>query len=150
MENKIYFRCLRSLQLFNPSGPTVYVNCSDGSDMEIIITGVNDTAEWMGMESEWRLNDINDSSCEPTFNHTESTVTYNFNGSTCDPTLENKTDFFVLFFHVSAAPTGNKPVLMYDHEYNITCQYNRNGTTYSNFLPIHALSDTAAGKGDLL
>ena len=112
--------------------------------MQIIISGVNDTAQWT--TPEWQLNNVQQTSCEPTFNASAETVTYNFDGKTCNGSFTNTSEFFGFQFVINASKTGDTPVLAYDHHYIISCYYRRNGTAYSRFTPIHVLSDTTTGE----
>ena len=78
------------------------MNCADGFDIEIIISGEDDTAQWT--PSEWRLNNVNQSSCEPTFDESAETLTYNFDGKTCNGSFTNTLGVYLLVegreFHV--------------------------------------------------
>ena len=124
--------------------PNATVDCNpNGINITIVISGVLDVRFWT--PEEWRLNNVNNKDCEPTFDNGTLTASYTFNGSTCATEVVSSSAFNYNFI-INATRGGVLPTVVYDHFYQITCSYNRNGTARAFFNPLHDLSAGDSGK----
>ena len=132
------------------------IDCTDAGLISFSIN-IPDIAEWKVDESSWRLNDINDIACEPTFS--QDLVTYSgVNVAICDPgdpvsPLDNSKFEYEFVISVSAvAGSATWPVTFaHDHSYVVKCFYNRKlENIMASFQPSRSLSGNDSGKSKLI
>ena len=132
------------------------VNCSDASSISFSIY-IPDFDVWVNSskESSWSLNKVSNATCAPTFDQDTGLVMYsNIDVSTCAPgdpaiTPDNSTfEYeFVISVDAEAGSTIDPVTYAYDHDYVVTCFYNRvQENLMASFEPLHSLTDSGSGK----
>ena len=132
------------------------INCSDASSISFSIY-IADFDEWVNAsrESSWSLNNVSNATCQPTFDPVTGLVMYsNIDVSICAPgnpaiTPDNSTfEYeFVISVDAEAGSTIDPVTYAYDHDYVVTCFYNRvQENLMASFQPLHSLTDTGSGK----
>ena len=132
------------------------VNCSDASSISFSIY-IPDFDVWVNSskESSWSLNKVSNATCAPTFDQDTGLVMYsNIDVSTCvpgDPAVtpdNSKFEYeFVISVDAEAGSTIDPVTYAYDHDYVVTCFYNRvQENLMASFQPLHSLTDSGSGK----
>ena len=103
----------------------------------------------------WALNGKNVPSCKPLFDQQAGQVQYlAFSVEDCanEPTVSADDTKLEYTFSINVAATagpGPPIVYAYDHQYTVTCLYNREkDNLMAMFEPLHSLSDEASGKSE--
>ena len=134
------------------------IDCSDASSISFNIY-IPDIDEWEGSTDErsWSLNGVADEACEPTFDYGNLLVSYtNIHVDICHvrdlTTTPDTFEYeFVISVNAEAGSTIDPVTFAYDHEYVVTCFYNREKEDLmASFQPRHSLTDSGSGKSKSL
>ena len=128
------------------------INCGDGSDIEFTLV-IPDFDKWSDADAAtWELKHSGlapNTDCQPSFTSVAGKVKYGaFSADVCMNSLTENADGITLDyeFRIEVSASGS-PTFQYDHDYTITCTYNREKQgLQASFLPQHSITETGTGK----
>ena len=127
------------------------INCGDGLNIEFTLV-IPDINQWDdGDKATWELKHggASKAACQPSFTSEANKVKYGpFSADDCKTSLIENVDGITLDyeFKIEVSASGS-PTFQYDHEYTITCTYNREKQgLQASFLPQHSITETGTGK----
>lgn len=130
------------------------INCGDGSNIEFTLV-IPDIDQWDdGDKATWELKHggASKAACQPSFTSEAGKVKYGaFSADDCKTSLTENVDGLTLDyeFNIEVSASGS-PTLQYDHDYTITCTYNREKQgLQASFLPQHSITETGTDSGEL-
>lgn len=129
--------------------PQANVTCNSDHTVNILITHVDDAAQWNA--SEWTTK-TGYAECEPTIYAEAETVTYNnLTLPNCSLESNQNATHITYILRISAVKTAADPITYqlraYDHQYYVTCTYNNSGRAQANFVPIKNREDNDTADG---
>ena len=128
------------------------INCGDGSAIEFTLV-IPDFDRWSDADAAiWELKHSGlapNTDCQPSFTSVADKVKYGaFSADVCKNSLTENADGITLdyVFRIQVSASGS-PTFQYDHDYTITCTYNREKQgLQASFLPQHTITETGTSK----
>ena len=127
------------------------IKLRDGSNIEFTLL-IPDRDQWSDAdEAAWELKHDGgapNTDCQPSFAEANKVKYGPFEASDCKTSLTesangNNLDYV---FQIQVNAIGS-PTFQYDHDYTITCTYNREKVgLQASFLPQHSVTETGTGK----
>ena len=125
----------------NPVGK---VTCHNNHTVDINITGVDDLAEWT--ETAWRTRNSSGylTACQPTFHNNRTVKYYSLKLPDCafsSQQLSNSVKYILKINAKKSDPSGTGQLLVYDHLYYVSCEYDSQNKTMASFVPVKNRQD---------
>ena len=124
------------------------ITCADDGQGITFVVNIPDGDEWSDTVADRAAWTLVNSNCQPNSINSGQVAYGPLDGDQCKSIDVNETSTHLIFvFVINVRPTGGL-TYRYDHQYVITCQYNKvDDDLQASFLPLQRVSNTGTGKG---